>query len=209
MYTTPGEPWHQCTSRSRSSPMQGGRNEILDNNRNVEKRCCLKRLLKPGTGEPLYLHEVVVDAGQAVGGADVLLLVPLVHQRAVVLDPELPAQWDPVLPQLLVDEDEGVEETHPAIEQLIGQPACTLHHVLVKLQQSGEQQRTRALAMVDHCSYREGPCVPAQEGDVMTSGQTLQAAVDVFQSSLEQGVVPEHVVEVQSNSACVDAGLPS
>jgi len=58
--------------------------------------------------------------------------------------------------------------------------------------------------MVDHCSYSEGPCVPAQEGDVMTSGQTLQAAVDVFQSSLEQGVVPEHVVEVQveQSDAC-------
>lgn len=38
-----------------------------------------------------YLHKVVVDASQAVGSADVLLLVPLVHQRALVLHPEPPA----------------------------------------------------------------------------------------------------------------------
>lgn len=39
-----------------------------------------------------YLHEIVVDAGQAVGGADILLLIPLVHQGALVLHPELPAE---------------------------------------------------------------------------------------------------------------------
>lgn len=40
----------------------------------------------------VYLHQIVVDASQAVGGANVQLLVPLVHQRAVVLHPELPAE---------------------------------------------------------------------------------------------------------------------
>lgn len=39
----------------------------------------------------LHLHEEVVDAGQAVGSAHVLLLVPLVHERALVLRSELPA----------------------------------------------------------------------------------------------------------------------
>lgn len=32
-------------------------------------------------------------------------------------------QWDPVLPKLLVDEDERVEVTHSPIKQLIWQPA--------------------------------------------------------------------------------------
>lgn len=41
--------------------------------------------------DPLYLQEVVVDARQAVGGADAALLVPLIHQRALVLHPEPPA----------------------------------------------------------------------------------------------------------------------
>lgn len=35
-----------------------------------------------------YLHKVVVDASQAVGSANILLLVPLVHERALVLHPE-------------------------------------------------------------------------------------------------------------------------
>lgn len=39
--------------------------------------------------EHLHLHEEVVDASQAVGSANVLLLVPLVHQGALVLDPKL------------------------------------------------------------------------------------------------------------------------
>lgn len=39
-----------------------------------------------------YLHEEVVDASQAVGGPHILLLVPLVHQGALVLDPELPTE---------------------------------------------------------------------------------------------------------------------
>lgn len=39
-----------------------------------------------------YLHEIVVDASQSVGCTDILLLVPLVHQGAVVLHPELPAE---------------------------------------------------------------------------------------------------------------------
>lgn len=49
------------------------------------------------------------------------------------------------MPQLLVDEDEGVEVTHPPVEQLIRQPACTLHHVLVKLQQSGRIAKTHRI----------------------------------------------------------------
>lgn len=39
-----------------------------------------------------YLHEVVIDTGQAMGGTHVLLLVPLVHQRALVLHPQPPAE---------------------------------------------------------------------------------------------------------------------
>lgn len=38
-----------------------------------------------------HLHKEVVDAGQAVGGTHVLLLVPLVHEWALVLRPELSA----------------------------------------------------------------------------------------------------------------------
>lgn len=39
----------------------------------------------------LYLHKVVVDASQAVGSTDVLLLVPLIHEGALVLHSEPPA----------------------------------------------------------------------------------------------------------------------
>ena len=46
-------------------------------------------------------------------------------------------QGDPVLSKLLVDEDEGVEVSHPPIEHLIRQPARAFHHGLMKLQQSG------------------------------------------------------------------------
>lgn len=46
-------------------------------------------------------------------------------------------QGDPVVSQLLIDEDEGVEVTHPPIEQLVRQPTCTTHYSLVVLQQSG------------------------------------------------------------------------
>lgn len=47
-------------------------------------------------------------------------------------------QRDAVLAQLLVDKDQGEEVAHPAIEQLVGEPAGTLHHPLVVLQQPGE-----------------------------------------------------------------------
>lgn len=46
-------------------------------------------------------------------------------------------QRDPVLPKLLVDEDEGVEVTHPPVKHLIRKPARTCHDMLVHLQQSG------------------------------------------------------------------------
>ncbi len=52
-------------------------------------------------------------------------------------------------------------------------------------------------AVVDHSSYSQRPRIPAQEGDVMASGQTLQTVVDVVQRFLKQGGVPEHIVEVQ------------
>ncbi len=45
-------------------------------------------------------------------------------------------QRNPVLPELLVDEDEGVEEAHPPVEQLVRQLAQVFHHSLVILQQS-------------------------------------------------------------------------
>lgn len=137
-----------------------------------------------------YLHKVVVDASQAVGSADVLLLVPLVHERALVLHPEPPAlvlarhqhgladlrvtsdtsqrvkinqersacvtsrhqarfeahllyalRVDAVLAELLVDEDEGEEVAHPAVEQLIREAAGALHHCLVILQQPGRAEQ--------------------------------------------------------------------
>lgn len=46
-------------------------------------------------------------------------------------------QGDPVLPQLLVDEDEGVQVAHPPVEQLIRKPTGAFHHSLVKQQQPG------------------------------------------------------------------------
>lgn len=51
--------------------------------------------------------------------------------------------------------------------------------------------------MVDHSSDSKRAGVPAQEGDVMTAGQTHQTAFDVFSSSLEEGGFFEHVMEVQ------------
>lgn len=48
-------------------------------------------------------------------------------------------QWDPVLAELLVDEDEGVEVAHSPVQQLIWQPAWSLHHSLVVLQQPGRE----------------------------------------------------------------------
>lgn len=41
----------------------------------------------------VHLHQVVVDASQAVRGPDVLLPVPLVHQGTVVLHPQPPAEF--------------------------------------------------------------------------------------------------------------------
>lgn len=52
-------------------------------------------------------------------------------------------------------------------------------------------------AMVDHSSYSQGPRIPAQEGDVMASGQTLQTAHHMFLCFLKKGGVLEHVVKVQ------------
>lgn len=46
-------------------------------------------------------------------------------------------QGDPVLPELLVDEDQGVQVAHPPIEQLVGKPTRAFHHSLVKQQQPG------------------------------------------------------------------------
>lgn len=34
----------------------------------------------------LYLHEVVIDASQSVRSADILFIVPLIHQGALILD---------------------------------------------------------------------------------------------------------------------------
>lgn len=50
-------------------------------------------------------------------------------------------QRDAVLPELLVDEDEGVEVSHPPVEQLVRQPARSFHYSLVKLQQSGRKNK--------------------------------------------------------------------
>lgn len=50
-------------------------------------------------------------------------------------------QGDAVLPELLVDEDEGVEVSHPPVEQLVGQPAGSFHYSLVELQQSGRKNK--------------------------------------------------------------------
>ena len=38
------------------------------------------------------------------------------------------------------------------------------------------------------------PRVPAQEGDVVASGQTREAAADVFQRFLEEGIFFKHAV---------------
>lgn len=46
-------------------------------------------------------------------------------------------QRDAVLAQLLVDKDQGEEVAHPAIEQLVWEPASALNHPLVVLQQPG------------------------------------------------------------------------
>lgn len=58
--------------------------------------------------------------------------------------------------------------------------------------------------MVDHSSYSQGPRIPAQEGDVMASGQTLQTVLHMFLCFLKKGGVPEHVVKVQveQGNAC-------
>lgn len=59
-------------------------------------------------------------------------------------------------------------------------------------------------AMVDHSGYSQGPRIPTQEGDVMSAGQALQTAADIFQCFLKKGGVLEHIVEVQveQSNAC-------
>ena len=59
-------------------------------------------------------------------------------------------------------------------------------------------------AEVDHGGHSQRPAVPAQEGDIMASGQTLQAVADVVQSPVEEGLLLEHAVEVQveQSDAC-------
>ena len=59
-----------------------------------------------------HLHQVVVDASQAVGGTDVLLPVPLIHQGAVVLRPQPPAEFLTCHEYSLADLRK--ETTHPA-----------------------------------------------------------------------------------------------
>lgn len=51
--------------------------------------------------------------------------------------------------------------------------------------------------MVNHSSDSQRTRVPAQEGDVMTAGQTHQTAFGVFLGFLEEGSFFEHVMEVQ------------
>lgn len=50
-------------------------------------------------------------------------------------------QRDPVLAQLLVDEDEGGQVAHPSVQQLVRQPTRALHHHLVVLHQSGGETK--------------------------------------------------------------------
>lgn len=58
--------------------------------------------------------------------------------------------------------------------------------------------------MVDDSSHSQGPRIPAQEGDVMAPGQTLEALVDMLQRFLKERGLPEHIVEVQveQSDAC-------
>lgn len=51
-------------------------------------------------------------------------------------------QRDAVLAQLLIDKDQREEVAHPAVEQLVREPAGALHHPLVVLQQPGEGHMT-------------------------------------------------------------------
>lgn len=63
-------------------------------------------------------------------------------------------------------------------------------------------------AMVDHSGHSQRPRIPTQESDIVTSGQTLEAVADVLQSSLEEGLLPEDIVEVQveQSDACEETG---
>lgn len=56
-------------------------------------------------------------------------------------------------------------------------------------------------AMVDHSSDSQRTGVPAQEGDVMTAGQTHQTAFGVFLGFLEEGGFFEHVMQVQEEQS--------
>lgn len=60
----------------------------------VHSKCTSKCVIERTNTKSIrsHLHEVVVDASQAVGSANILLPVPLIHQRAVVLRPQPPAE---------------------------------------------------------------------------------------------------------------------
>lgn len=52
-------------------------------------------------------------------------------------------------------------------------------------------------AVVDHGGYGQGPSVAAQESDVMAVRQAAQAALRVHLGLLQEGGLPEDVVQVQ------------
>lgn len=93
--------WHNGPFLFNVLSLKGILNKIVTLSYTVAPKSSQYGLFKLKTGHWLlairakglfHLHEVVVDASQAVGGAHIRLLVPLVHQRAVVLHPELPAE---------------------------------------------------------------------------------------------------------------------
>ena len=125
------------------------------------------------------LQQQSQDPRQAVGGSDVDFVVPREHQSGAGLGvsaeyltgPEDGLQDSPDedagqtgLPQLLSEEEETVEISHPAVQQLVRQAGAEVGHTRGEAGDGGDV-RSSALPGLQHRPQSLRPGAAAQKGD--------------------------------------------